>query len=91
VTASAFSSAGSGKQGHATAGMTYHFQVTGGVPGDVVPVLFQITLTTTSTEAQSPKSYASANFASFTSVDGLVTGAQVCTYVAICQSLLRHG
>jgi hypothetical protein len=88
VTASAFSTAGSGKQGHASAGMTYYFQVTGGVPGDLVPVLFQITLTTTSTEAQSPKSYAAANFVRFTSIDGLVAGPQVCTYVAICGSLV---
>ena len=61
----------------------------GGNVGDVVPVLVQMTLFTTATEPQSPKSYASANFASFTSVLGhTVSGPQVCTYVAICGSFV---
>lgn len=88
LTASAFSPAGSATHADATAGMTYFFQVTGGIVGDVVPLLIGVTLTTTSTEAQSPKSYAQANFTRFTSIDGLVTGPQVCTYVTICGSLV---
>jgi len=68
--------------------MTYFFQVTGGFVGDQVPLLVQMTLTATSTEAQSPKSYAQASFATFTSLDGLRSGPQVCTYVAICSSLV---
>ena len=70
----------------ANAGATYDFQVIGGNVGDIVPLLIEAALETSSRVLQNRRGYAQAHLVTFTSVDGLVARAQVCTYVVVCQS-----
>jgi hypothetical protein len=88
VFATAVSPVGTGNSARANAGATYYFQVVGGNDGDIVPLLIGATLETHSRARDNPRGYAQASLVTFTSVDGLTTGARVCTFAAICQSLL---
>jgi hypothetical protein len=88
VLAGVFSPHGPGNTARASAFATYSFQVIGGNDGDIVPILIGVTVETRSRQLQNPSGWAQANFVTFTSVDGLVAGPQVCTYVAICQSFV---